>query len=191
MRFTKKLLIMLVAVVVLGGGFYFVFERPWESEAKKNPLLDLVFGDEESGEGGIISGSKKYIDEKISSVKESVGRSIEEKQEEALDSLKDKTNEAIDAAQEKIIGVGGASGSIKVTPVAKIGEQAYFLLSNPTPAEEVGYEVDWGDGETESGILSGESKTVSHSWAEGGEYSVIFQILGSETSEKVLVVVTE
>lgn len=190
MRFIKKSLIALAVIAVLGGGLYFVFEQPWGSEAKRNPLLDLVFGGEETEEG-LISGSKKFIEEQATAAKESVKEGIEKKESQILDSFKESVNEAIDSAQEKIIGVSGGGGNIRVVPVAKSGEQAYFLLSNPDPTKEVGYEVSWGDGETESGILAGESKTVSHSWSGEGEFTVSFKILGSNTSESVKVVVTE
>lgn len=191
MRFLRKLFVVLLTVAVLGGAFYFIFERPQASDAKKNPLSDLFFGDKETEDGGLISDSKKFIDEKKLAVKESVSESIDKKENQILDSFKESINKAIDAAQEKVIGVSGSGGNIKVLPVAKTGTSAYFLISNPNPTEEVQYEVDWGDATVENGVLSGENKTISHSWDEEGEFLVSFKILGSDSaSESIKVLVT-
>jgi hypothetical protein len=192
MRFLKKLFIVLLVIVVLGGVFYFVFERPRESDAKKNPLLDLFFGDEESEvSDGIFSDSKKFIDEKISSVKESIKESFQKKEEEFSDSLRGRVNKVIDATQEKVIGVEVESGNITVLQTVRIGADAYFLISNPDSSGSIQYEIDWGDGLTESGVLSGENKTVSHSWDEEGDFLVVFKTSGSDSvSESIKVFVT-
>ena len=197
MRFFKKLFIAFAIIGVLGGGFYFVFDRPQESVAEGNPLLNLFLGDQKdiSGEsgGGILSDSKEFIDDKIASIKESVKGSVEvgvkEKQGEFLNYLKGSANEAIDTVQEKVVGAEKSGGSVTVLPVVKSGANAHFLISNPESSGEVGYEIDWGDGKTENGVLTGANKTVSHSWSEKGEYSVVFKT--SAVSGLIKVIVTE
>ena len=74
-------------------------------------------------------------------------------------------------------------------PVVKVGTDAHFLISNPDSSGEVQYEIDWGDGSSESGILSGAEKTVSHSWSGKGEFLVVFKT--SAVSGSIKVIVTE
>ncbi len=76
-------------------------------------------------------------------------------------------------------------------PVVKIGAEAHFLISNPESSREVGYEIDWGDGKTENGVLTGANKTVSHLWSREGEFSVVFKTLGVESKSEVEVFVTK
>ncbi|MFH0712428.1 MAG: PKD domain-containing protein [Candidatus Jorgensenbacteria bacterium] len=199
MGFSKKFFIALVVLGVLGGVFYFVLDKPKELGAKGNPLLNLFLGDpEDASDGGIISDAKEFISDKTSALKESISgsvkESIEEKEGELVNYLKEGANEAIDTAQEKIVGVGksGSGGSITVLPVVKAGASAYFLISNPESSGEVKYEVDWGDGSAENGVLATKNKTVSHSWDNAGEFSVIFKISGADSvSKSIKVIVTE
>ncbi len=171
----------MIVVALLSVTFYVIFNRPERLAAGENPLLELFFGDEEGETGeGILSASKKFIDEKLTSIKDSVKESVREKEEEVLTSLKKSTNEAIDAAQEKIVGIEEKSGSISVLQTVKTDTSAYFLISNPDPSLEIEYEIDWGDGSVEKGVLSGGSKTVSHLWNEEGEFLVNFKTLGSD-----------
>lgn len=196
MRFSKKLFVIVLILGILGGIFYFGFEKPRRSGAKDNPLLSLFLEDGESPSingGRVLSGAKEFIDDKIAAIKEGVKNGVEtgvkEQQEEVLSYLKGNTNEAIDAVQEKIIGTEKNEGGITVSPVIKTGEKAYFLLSSPDSSGEVKYEIDWGDSSEENGILTGGNKTVSHSWSKKGEFSVIFKT--STVSELLKVIVTE
>lgn len=198
MSFIKKLFLLVVILVLLGGIFYFIFNRPEKSEAQKNPFFDLFSRGRQTVEEKVSSGSKKLIDTGVESVKEE----IQKKGSGILTFLKEEAAEAIDSAQKKVglekssdresqTAAMSSGGSIKVLPVAKAGVKSYFLISNPNPSEEVEYEIDWGDGSSEKGVLSGENKTIFHSWNREGEFLVNFKILGSSSvseSIKVLVI---
>ncbi|MBI4033981.1 MAG: hypothetical protein HY378_00320 [Candidatus Brennerbacteria bacterium] len=184
MRF-KKIFIVILVLAALGGGLYFIFNRPGKSSAEKNPLIEL-FSEE----------PKRLVDGGVESVKEE----IREKGKSILSFLKESAGGAIDSVQEKAglgksdAGEAAVSGgsSITVLPVAKAGVKSYFLLSNPEPEREVQYEIDWGDGSVEEGILSGESETVSHEWKEKGEFLVSFRTKGAgSVAESIKVLVTE
>jgi len=194
MRFLKRFLVTVIVIALLGVGFYFVFERPERLSAGDNPLLELFFGDENGG--GIIPNSKEFVEKKISSLKrsveESVQESVKEKQEEVVSSLKGGVNSAIDAAQEKVLSIETVKeGGIKVLQTVKVGTNAYFLISVLNSSGDTDYEVDWGDGSTEKGVLSGGSKTVSHLWSKEGDFSVVFKTSGAASGSEVKVFVTK
>ncbi len=194
MRFFKKLIVVLLAVTLLGGVFYFVFEKPQKSEASPNPLLSFFSGirkEVEEAAENALSDSKKFMDQKSGAIKEDIQEDIQKKKNQLLSFLQENVNEAIDAVQEKIIG-SDEDGVIVVIPVAKVGSAAYFLISNPTPKQEVHYTVDWGDGLVEEETLAGTSKIISHVWSKKGEFLVRFKTSGSDVvSNTIKMVITQ
>ena len=60
----------------------------------------------------------------------------------------------------------------------KINEPVYFSIKNPLgQAGDFNCEIDWGDGATESKVVNeGDSKKISHSWQNEGEYLIKFRI---------------
>ncbi|HXF43866.1 MAG TPA: hypothetical protein VNK70_00060 [Candidatus Paceibacterota bacterium] len=193
----RKFLITVVLVLTLVGIFYFVFNRPQELGAKINPFWDLF---SRSGEGKIRTSMSLGLKKLINYGAESMKGEIQEKGSSIFGSLKEKTAEVIDDVQEKT-GLEKSDikeahlvsgGSIAVLPVAKAGMKSYFLLSNPEPSREVKYEISWGDGVAEDGVLTGETKTISHSWGEEGEFLVTFRIIDSDVlGESIKVFVTK
>ena len=60
-----------------------------------------------------------------------------------------------------------------------------FIIKNPfinqTDQKEINYQIDWGDGQKENGNLKeGQSKTISHTWSEEGDYFVRFEIIAAD-----------
>ncbi len=60
-----------------------------------------------------------------------------------------------------------------------------YGIGQPFPGmEETSYKIDWGDGKTVNGLLHNGDKNVvvSHSYAELGTYSIVFQLTSSSTT---------
>ncbi len=137
---------------------------------------------------------KSKITDNLENLKEKTATNLGELKEKTAATVVKTTGEVLSVNPNSII-----NGDLLIKSLAyltKINIPLSFIIKNPfnqTEQKEINYQIEWGDGQKESGDLKeGESTTVSHFWNKEGEYFVRFKIAaGSESFNyqiKILVV---
>ncbi len=139
---------------------------------------------------GIISGAKDVASSAVAFVESKVAETADTAKDKAAESIasavKTKVNDAA-----RSIGLGGTAGSQPVRVAVKAGTPAHFTIENESSKETATYSVDWRDGAKDAGtIKASASATVSHSWANAGEYDIHFKIEGGKGEQAYQVIVS-
>ncbi len=148
----------------------------------------------------ILSSAIKKID--------SVKSFVEQIPEAATNAFNDLIDKTKDTAREKLITILEATSSPVSQPlpgspvtggdtpqnsstephvcfVVSKGELVGYGIDQPFPGMEgTSYKITWGDGEAVNGAFHSGDKNVvvSHSYAEQGTYSIVFQLISGATT---------
>ncbi len=136
----------------------------------------------------IVEAVKKAVNKNAGGIKGTIDGAVENQKEAALQTLNDVSDSLVATAQKqaekaldslsKSIGLNGIKNqqdaSLMVAVAIRVDEKASFLLRGNS-SSLADYDIDWGDGNRDSGAISGgEEKIIEHRWKTVGDHMVSF-----------------
>lgn len=201
MKKTLKVLFWLVLVAAFFYCAYYAYSNWWDNEEAEKIKGEVKGISAEA----ILEDTKNFAGNTAEKTKQTIGGFVKDKLASAISFVGEEisylgdsisTNQTKNDQDKNYLSIsdisGGTTSSISIssdsgfivpspslTLITKINVPLLFSLNN-----EMSYEVSWGDGQTETGgVIKGESKLLSHSWKQKGDYSANFKISKSDKTD--------
>lgn len=192
----NRIILWILIIAALSGLAYFVL--------KDEKTFSFVFGNDslkslKDSAGNFLEQGATGLSEVLNKGKSLANKTIQGATEKIKEKTKEKTFEIVqeglksaEDAAENILGVNSGqslnqnSSSDFFAYLIKINTPLSFIIKNPfslADAKNINYQIDWGDGQKDSGELKAEQNiTVAHSWNKEGEYLVQFSAEGGSAA---------